>query len=48
VCACVRVKSDIVRKRVCISFSVRLAKELRGIVPGEILQKIPEFSVPKC
>jgi hypothetical protein len=42
------VTSDIVWQKVSISFSVRLAKEVRGIVPGEIIQKIPEVSVPKC
>jgi len=32
VCVCVRVKYDIVRQKICILFSVKLAKELRGRV----------------
>ena len=32
--------------KVCISFSVKLAKELRGRAPEGILQKMPEVSVP--
>jgi len=46
VCVCVCVKSDILRKKVCISFRVKLAKELRGRASEGILQKTSEVSVP--
>ena len=46
VCVCVCVKYDIIRKKVCISFSVEIAKDLKGRVVEGILQKMTEVSVP--